>query len=62
MDKVLLGVLFVIASYLPALIVSLIYANTCKKPEKPKFDPSMFVYNRPDAAEMAKVLVTVAKI
>lgn len=62
MDKIALTVLFVVSSYLPALLVSLIYAMTCKKEEKPRFDSSLFVYNRPDAAEMAKVLVTVGKI
>lgn len=62
MDKIALTVLFIFSSYMPALLASLIYAMTCKKEERPRFDSSLFVYNRPDAAEMAKVLVTVSKI
>lgn len=49
-------------SYLPALIASLIYAATCKKPELPKFDPSLYTFNRPDAAETMKILQIVGQI
>ena len=62
MDKFALAVLFLVASYLPALLASIVYSMTCKKEEKPRFDPAMFAYNRPDAAEMAKVLTAVGKI
>ena len=51
LDKFLLFLLFVVSSYLPALIATLVYNSTCKK-ETPRCDPAMFQYNREDAAEM----------
>ena len=61
-DQVALALLFVIASYIPALLLTIVYAMTCKKKELPRFDPALFTFNKPDAAEMAKVLATVNKI
>ena len=61
-DKAALCLIFVLSSYIPALLFSIIYAGTCKKHTPPRFDPSMFTYNKPDAAEIAKILQTVAKI
>jgi len=62
MDQVALLFLFVIASYIPALLLTIVYAMTCKKKELPRFDPALYTFNKPDAAEMAKVLATVNKI
>ena len=49
MDKVALVTLFIIGSYVPALIASIVYSMTCKKEQKPKFDPALFTFNKPDA-------------
>ena len=61
-DKVALVLLFIVGSYIPALIMTIIYSITCKKPALPKFDPSMHVFNKPDTMEMNKILQTVTKI
>ena len=62
MDKVVLVTLFVIGSYIPALLFTLVYAATCKKPEAPRYDPAMHVFNRPDAMEMSKITQMVGKL
>ena len=54
--------LFVASSYMPALIATIFYTALCKKPEAPRFDPALHMYNKPDAQEMAKILQTVTKI
>ena len=61
-DKAVLCLIFVLSSYLPALLATVIYAGTCKKHTPPRFDPSTYTFNKPDAAEIAKILQTVAKI
>ena len=55
-DKAALFVLFIFASYMPAMIAAIFYTALCKKPDYPKFDPANHVFNRPDALEMTKVL------
>lgn len=62
LDKVALLVIFIVASYVPAMIAAIFYTALCKKPQYDKFDPASHVFNRPDAMEMAKVLQTVASI
>ena len=52
MNQVALSIIFVISSYIPALIVAIFYTALCKKPTLPKFDPSMHVFNKPDAVEI----------
>jgi len=49
LDKIVLFLLFVVSSYIPTLIMTLVYTCLCKKPELPRFDPAMHVFNRPDA-------------
>ena len=57
-DKVALTLLFIITSYIPALIFTMLFV----KKEPPRFDPSMHVFNRPDAMEMSKITQMVAKL
>ena len=61
-DAVAIAFMFVVGSYIPALIATICYSAFCKKPELPRFDPASHVFNRPDAQELNKVLQTVAKI
>eukprot|EP00354_Favella_ehrenbergii_P002690 CAMPEP_0170468918 /NCGR_PEP_ID=MMETSP0123-20130129/11924_1 /TAXON_ID=182087 /ORGANISM="Favella ehrenbergii, Strain Fehren 1" /LENGTH=89 /DNA_ID=CAMNT_0010735619 /DNA_START=355 /DNA_END=624 /DNA_ORIENTATION=+ len=56
LDKVALALMFIVGSYIPALLLSIFYTVLCKKPEAPRFDPAMHVFNKPDALEMTKVL------
>ena len=61
-DKVALFAIFVASSYLPILILTMIYSALFKKHIPPKFDPSMFTFNKPDAVEINKILKTVGEI
>ena len=45
MHTVALICLFIAASYLPMLVLTVFYTALIKKPEKPRFDPSMFAHN-----------------
>ena len=58
LDKLVLGLMFVFGSYIPALILTMLF----RKPELPKFDPAMHVFNKPDALEMNRIYQTVTKI
>ena len=62
LSQVVLAILFVVAAYMPALVCSIIYASTCKKPEKAKYEADLFVYNRPDSQEITAILQTVTKL
>ena len=62
MDQAALALIFIVSSYIPALLLTIVYTMTCKKKEQPRFDPALFTFNKPDSAEMAKVLATVNKI
>lgn len=61
-DKVALFVLFIVGSYLPALVATIFYEAFCKKPLPPRFDPASHVFNQPDAKEMGTILQTVTQI
>ena len=62
LDTLALVIFFVVASYIPALVTTMIYTLTCKKSESPRFDPNMHVYNKPDALELTRIMQTVTKI
>ena len=49
MDQVTLVIIFIVGSYLPVLIATIVYSMTCKKEVVLKFDPSMYTYNKPDS-------------
>ena len=57
-----LFILFIVSSYIPITIASIVFAMTFKKTVAPRFDSSMFTYNKPDSAEMAKILKQVLAI
>ena len=57
-----LFILFIVSSYIPVLMASTLFAMTFKKVEAPRFDASSFTYNKPDSAEMAKILKQVNAI
>ena len=61
-DKVALFVIFVASSYLPVLIATIFYNALFKKQIPPRFDASMYAFNKPDAVEINKILKTVANI
>jgi len=61
-NKLVLFLLFVVGSYLPALVATLFYNAFVKQPQPPRFDPALHIYNKPDAMEIAKILQTVTQI
>ncbi len=62
LNGIALVCIFIVASYLPALIASLIYANTCKKKELPRFDPALFTYNQQEVKDSHSMLKIIQKI
>ena len=60
MHTVALVCIFIVASYMPALIATIFYTALCKKP--PRFEPSMYTFNKQDPVEMKKILQTVFQI
>ena len=61
MDKAALITLFIVASYIPTLILTAVWGALFKKRSIPTFNPMMNTGNK-DAVEMANVLKTVGKI
>lgn len=61
-DSILLALLFIASAYLPSLVWTILYTCFIKKEKQPTIDPSLFVYNNPDAKEIAVILKTVGQL
>ena len=57
LDKLALLILFIISSYIPPLLASLIYTCFIKKEAVKRFDASTYTYNKADSiGEISKLL------
>lgn len=56
-DKVVLCFLFVLSSYLPKLLATLLYRSFCKKETLRRFDSSTYTYSKAESiGEMSVIL------
>ena len=64
MDKVALVFFFIIASFVPRLIGSLLFNSFIKKEAPKRFDESTYTHNKPDssAGDMSQILKQVQDI
>ena len=62
MDQVVLALLFIVACYIPSLMLSLFLSMFFKKEIKPIVDPSQFRFNMQDQKTIQDVLETCKKI
>ena len=62
MDQVVLALLFIVACYIPSLMLSLFLSMFFKKENKPIVDPSQFRFNMQDQKTIQDVLETCKKI
>lgn len=49
LHQVALVIMFIVGSYIPMLLATIVYSMTCKKEVVLRFDPSMYTYNKPDS-------------
>ena len=62
MHNIALMCMFIVASYLPMLVLTIFYTALIKKPEKPRFDPSLFAHNQQDAVQSQELLKLVRQL
>ena len=49
LHQVALVIMLIVSSYIPMLLVTIVYSMTCKKEVVLRFDPCMYTYNKPDS-------------
>ena len=61
-DSIILAFIFIIAAYIPSLVLSLIMSCFIKEEKKLTYDPCLFTYSNPDTVDISKILKTVTQI